>query len=95
MGTQGGIGEKLIKVHSLAEGSHSGYLGTYSKMKAYFFWHGMKATIKALVKQCDVCQRNKSENQAPARLLQPLPIPNQARQHVTMDFIEGLSKSEG
>ena len=47
------------------------------------------------VQTCDVCQRNKIENIPYPRLLQPLPLPRQAWTHVTIDFIEKVSKSQG
>ena len=42
-----------------------------------------------------MCQRNKHENTASPGLLQPLPIPSAPFIDINMDFIEGLSKSEG
>jgi hypothetical protein len=42
-----------------------------------------------------VCQHAKSERIHPPGLLQPLPIPSGAWQDLTIDFIEGLPKSEG
>ncbi|XP_019160031.1 PREDICTED: uncharacterized protein LOC109156634 [Ipomoea nil] len=47
------------------------------------------------VKTCDVCQRYKEENVAYPGLLQPLSVPEQAWQSISMDFIEGLPKSHG
>ena len=47
------------------------------------------------VKGCDICNRCKHENIRPPRLLQPLPVPDQAWTHISMDFIKGLLKSEG
>lgn len=44
---------------------------------------------------CEVCKRCKSETVAYPGLLQPLPIPDQAWESISMDFIEGLLKSEG
>jgi hypothetical protein len=42
-----------------------------------------------------VCQRNKHENVASPGLLQPLPILYAPFIHISMDFVEGLPKSEG
>ena len=44
---------------------------------------------------CDVCQRSKHEAVVLAGLLQPLPIPNQVWDDMTMNFIEGLPRSHG
>ncbi|GMI86282.1 hypothetical protein HRI_002297500 [Hibiscus trionum] len=46
--------------------------------------------VKDYVTQCDICQRTKSEHVPPPGLLQPLPIPQHAREVITMDFVEGL-----
>ena len=51
--------------------------------------------VENFVKQCATCQQAKSERCHPAGLLQPLPVPDGAWQDLTMDFVEGLSKSEG
>jgi hypothetical protein len=51
--------------------------------------------VGSFVKQCDICQHAKTERINPAGLLQPLPVPHGAWQDITIDFIEGLPKSEG
>lgn len=53
----------------------------------------MKREIADLVRQCDVCQKCKSESVAQPGLLQPLNIPEQAWREISMDFVEGLPKS--
>lgn len=47
------------------------------------------------VKECKECQLNKAEHIFPAGLLQPLPIPNQKWESISMDFITGLPKAQG
>jgi hypothetical protein len=46
--------------------------------------------MKKLVRECTVCQENKSELIQP-----PLPIPLQVWTDISMDFIEGLPTSQG
>lgn len=55
----------------------------------------MKMDIEKLVQGCDVCQRVKRDQGPYPRLLQPLPIPQGAWSHISMDFIEGLPLSNG
>ncbi|XP_026382523.1 uncharacterized protein LOC113277692 [Papaver somniferum] len=72
----------LHEFHATPLGGHSGFLRTYKRLQRNFYWKGMKRSIKTYIAQCDICQRNKSEDIAPPGLLQPLPIP----EDVWMDF---------
>ena len=47
------------------------------------------------VRKCSICQQNKVEHIHPARLLQPLRIPEQKWESISMDFITGLPKVQG
>lgn len=85
----------LASIHSSAVGGHSGIQATYMRAKANFFWPALKRDVLMLVSTCDTFQRNKHEHTFPAGLLQPLPIHDHAWQHISMDFVEGLSMSEG
>lgn len=51
--------------------------------------------MRTFIRECDTCQRIKNENIAPAGLLQPLPIPTKNWIEISMDFIEGLPRSQG
>lgn len=47
------------------------------------------------VLRCTTCQRCKHEQEPYPGLLQPLKIPSQVWEQITMDFIEGMPKFEG
>lgn len=68
---------------------------TYQRLKSIFYWPKMIQYLKKVVQECEICQRNYVESCAYPGLLQPLPIPNKAWEHISMDFIEGLPKSQG
>jgi len=54
----------------------------------------MVRDLKQFVRECDACQRLKSDTCFPAGLLQPLAIPNRPRLDISMDFMEGLPRSQ-
>lgn len=53
----------------------------------------MAADVAHYVKHCKSCQRNKARQQLPAGLLQPLPVPGEPWQSVSMDFVVDLPKT--
>ncbi|PNX92424.1 retrotransposon-related protein [Trifolium pratense] len=85
----------LDEFHSSPQGGHSGFYKTYRRLAANIYWIGMKGTIQEYVRGCDVCQRQKYVASSPGGLLQPLPIPEQIWEDISMDFITGLPKSRG
>lgn len=96
VGQNVGLQTKLIAAfHSSAVGGHSGIQATYQRIKRLFYWQGIKNDVETFVKQCQVCQRAKHEHCKYPGLLQPLPIPQNCWQDISMDFIEGLPKSSG
>jgi hypothetical protein len=55
----------------------------------------MSKDIRLFVSHCLICQQAKSATTALAGLLQPLPIPSQIWEDVSMDFITDLPPSNG
>ena len=55
----------------------------------------MAQEVKEWVKKCQVFQQHKYSTQKPFGLLQPLAIPNQVWEDITMDFITHLPSSHG
>lgn len=82
-------------LHSSAVGGHSGFPVTYSCVKQLFYWPHMKDSIRTLVGACVVCHQAKPDRSKYPGLLQPLPVPTQAWQVISLDFIEGLPQSAG
>ena len=84
----------LHQVHDSPLGGHSGFLKTLHRVKRDFYWPGLRADVRKMVRECDTCQRLKYETCNLAGLLQPLPIPEKPWMDVSMDFVEGLPKSQ-
>jgi hypothetical protein len=85
----------LLELHTSPVGGHLGFLKTYHRVKKDFFWDGLKTDVQSSVEECLVCQQNKVETIKTPSLLQPLSIPSQCWEEVSMDFITGLPKYEG
>ena len=65
-----GLREQVLHlVYSSSQGGHSGFHKTLNRAKAEFYWAGMREDIKRFIKECDICQVNKSEYISPAGLL--------------------------
>ncbi|KAH9650018.1 hypothetical protein KPL70_026202 [Citrus sinensis] len=81
--------------HTTPIGGHSGETKTYLRLAAELYWIGMRKDVTRFVRECTTCQQNKYLATTPAGLLQPIPLPAQVWEEVTLDFIEGLPRSEG
>ena len=82
-----------MELHTSPLGGHSGFLNTYHRVKKEFFWDGLKYDIQKFVAECLVCQKNKGEAIKTSGQLQPLSIPSQHWEEVSMHFITSLPKS--
>ena len=85
----------LLELHTSPIKGHSVFLKTDHRVKKDFFWEGLKSDVQKFVVECLVCQQNKVETIKTPALLQPLSIPSQHWEEVSMDFITGLPKYEG
>ncbi|CAL1391412.1 unnamed protein product [Linum trigynum] len=89
------VQQLMREFHSTPAGGHSGILRTQKRLAAQFYWPGMLKDVQSFVNACDVCNRAKAQTLTPAGLLQPLPIPTQVWEDISMDFVDGLPSSGG
>jgi hypothetical protein len=91
---------KELKDKILHEGHESAYSinpggnKMYHHLKATYWWYGMKRDIVEYVALYDTCHRVKVEHQLPARLLQPLQVPERKWEEIAIDFIVGLPRTQ-
>jgi len=86
--------ELLKGSHEFTLSTHPGSTKIYRDLKSYYWWLRMKKDIVAFVARCLTCERVKTEHQKLGDLLQPLPILIWKWDHITMDFIVGLPRTQ-
>lgn len=87
--------EIIREFHDSPIGGHAGEKKTYQRVASEVFWTGMRMDIVDYIRKCIICQQHKALTSSPSGLLQPIPLPEQMWDEITMDFIEGLPKSDG
>lgn len=85
----------LQALHASGIGGHSGIHATYHRIKSLFAWPKLKHSVTKYIRASEICQQAKSEHVKLPGLWQPLPIPTRAWSVVSLDFVEGLPKSDG
>jgi len=78
------LGSDLVfEAHDAAAAGHMGINATMKRLTGSYCWshgnHTMNQHVVQYVRSCDSCQRNKSTNQKPGGLLQPVPVPSRCR----------------
>ena len=86
--------ELLKESHVFALTTHPGSTKMCQDLKPYYWLTGMKRDMENYVARCLTCQRVKTEHQRPGGLLQPLPISVWKWDHITMDFVVGMTRTQ-
>ena len=81
--------------HDNIEEGHGGSAKTLNLISRTYYWPEMRQQVKQYVKNCDNCQRIKSNNHAPYGLLKPLEATSRPWKSIAMDFITQLPESGG
>nr|GEW16251.1 putative mitochondrial protein [Tanacetum cinerariifolium] len=87
--------ELVQHFHDEAVGGHSGAHVTIKKLESLFYWKGIKKMVNQIIRDCNVCQRQKPDLSAYPGLIQSLIIPERIWKEISMDFIKKLPKSHG
>jgi hypothetical protein len=83
----------LGEAHDTPISGHLGTTKTYKQLSRLFYWPLMIEDVKKYINSCYLCQLNKPMNQKAAGFLQPLPIPTERWEEISMDLITQLPKS--
>jgi hypothetical protein len=89
------LNKLIYEAHDTKIGGHFGVLHTFKKVATQFYWPSMHKSVQDYVKRCDIYQRTKSETLPRIGQLQPLSIPCQVWDDITIDFIASLPISQG
>jgi hypothetical protein len=96
VGKNATIQQHIIQaLHASGIGGHSGVSATYQCIKRMFAWLHLKQTMTEYVGTYTTCQQAKVEHIKLSGLLQPHDIPPFPWHMVSLDFMEGLPKSQG
>ena len=86
--------EILKEFHCSRFAVHPGGTKMYQDLRRQYYWSGMKRHVGDFVRRCLTCQQVKAEHQKPAGLLQPLEVAEWKWEHVTMDFVTHLPRTQ-
>lgn len=85
----------IHEYHDTPIGGHSGIQRTTARISANFYWPNLRKDVTNYIDACSICQQVKSPTTCPQGLLQPLSLPDQVWESISMDFITHLPSSGG
>ena len=86
--------EILREFHCSRFAVHPGGAKMYQDLCHQYYWSGMKRHVGDFVRRCLTCQKVKTKHQKPAGLLQPLEVAKWTWEHITMDFVTHLPRTQ-
>jgi putative transposase len=85
----------LEDMHDNKLSGHLGILKTYELIRRNFpDAHVTRKTVEEYIRSCERCQMFKSNNQTRKGLLQPIAIPDDSFQDLTLDLVNGIQGSD-
>jgi hypothetical protein len=84
----------LNESHKSRLSIHPGCTKMYSDLKLLYWWPSLKIDVAKCVETCHICAQVKAEHQKPYGYLKQLKIPEWKWDHITMDFVTKLPKTQ-
>jgi len=81
--------------HDTRIAGHAGRFKTLELVSRNYWWPNMSQYVGQYVATCDPCLRTKVQHQRPTSELQPLPVPEERWEVMSVDFIVELPESGG
>ena len=81
--------------HDTKVAGHPGRFKTLELVARNYWWPNMSRFVGQYSSQCDLCLRTKVQRRLPIGELQPLPIPEERWEVISVDFIVELPESGG
>jgi len=79
--------------HDTKVAGHPGRFKTLELVSRSYWWPNMSRYVGMYVSHCDLCLRTKIQRRLPSGELQPLPIPDERWDAISVDFISELPES--
>ena len=81
--------------HEMPAAGHPGRSKTPELLARQYYWPKLHKDVDQFLRNCHTCQCSRTSRHVSFAVLRPLPIPNAAWHHISMDFITGLPWSNG
>ena len=85
--------ELIRKHHDVPLAGHLASVRTLELLARKYYWNGMHKMVREYCAACGVCQGSRVIRQKPQGQLQPLPIPANPWEQISMDFVTDLPAS--
>jgi hypothetical protein len=83
----------IYRSHSSGPAGHPGRLKTLDLVSRTYWWPRLSRDVQAYVKACELCIRTKAPRSVPPGFLQPLKLPFQPWEDISVDYITPLPPS--
>ena len=81
--------------HDTSVAGHLGIGNTYKLLHRHYYWPNMQSSVRKYVPHCHVCKRSKDSRFKKQGVLQPLSIPQQRWQDISIDLVTGIPEVQG